>query len=89
MPIHDWTRVEAGVFHDFHTVWIGAIRNVLNEGLLPSGYYALAGQHAGRYITDVLTLHAEPDEPVPLPPCLRTRAGSPSLRRLRASGECM
>ena len=18
MPIHDWTRVEAGIFHDFH-----------------------------------------------------------------------
>ena len=68
MPIHDWTRVEAGVFHDFHTVWIGAIRNALNEGLLPSGYYALAEQHAGRYITDVLTLHAEPEEPEPLPP---------------------
>lgn len=41
MPVHDWTRVEAGIFHDFHTVWIGQIRNALNEGLLPAGYYAL------------------------------------------------
>src|SRR5438309_561880 len=21
MPIHDWTRVEAGIFHDFHHSW--------------------------------------------------------------------
>jgi hypothetical protein len=68
MPIHDWTRVEAGIFHDFHTVWIGAIRNALNEGLLPKGYYALAEQHAGRFITDVLTLHASPEPLEPLPP---------------------
>ncbi|HEV3447136.1 MAG TPA: DUF4058 family protein, partial [Gemmataceae bacterium] len=66
---HDWTRVEAGIFHDFHTVWIGRIRDVLNEGLLPEGYYALAEQHAGRPITDVLALHASPADTVaPLPP---------------------
>ncbi len=46
MPIHDWTRVDAGIFHDFHTVWIGYLRTALNEGLLPEGYYALAEQHA-------------------------------------------
>lgn len=68
MPIHDWTRVEAGIFHDFHTVWVAAIRNALNEGLLPAGYYALAEQHAGHYVADVLTLHAIPVSPVPLPP---------------------
>jgi len=70
MPVHDWTRVDAGIFHDFHTVWIGAIRTALNEGLLPEGYYALAEQHAGRPITDVLTLHASPasSPPMPLPP---------------------
>jgi hypothetical protein len=61
MPVHDWTRVEAGIFHDFHTVWTGALRNALNEGLLPQGYYALAEQHAGRAIADVLTLHASPE----------------------------
>jgi hypothetical protein len=70
MPVHDWTRVEAGIFHDFHTVWTGALRNALNEGVLPEGYYALAEQHAGRAITDVLTLHAspEPQDPAWLPP---------------------
>jgi hypothetical protein len=71
MPVHDWTRVEAGIFHDFHTVWIGAIRNALNEGVLPQGYYALAEQHFGRPIADVLTLHASPPPAAPsteLPP---------------------
>jgi hypothetical protein len=71
MPVHDWTLVEAGIFHDFHTVWIAAIRNALNEGLLPEGYYALAEQHFGRPIADVLTLHAGPAPerpPLPLPP---------------------
>src|SRR5437870_4242734 len=60
MPIHDWTRVDAGIFHDFHNVWIAALRNALNSGILPSGYYALSEQHAGKYITDVLTHHASP-----------------------------
>ncbi len=70
MPIHDWTRVEAGIFHDLHTVWIGLIRTALNDGLLPKGYYALAEQHAGQTIADVLALHASPppQEPEPSPP---------------------
>jgi Protein of unknown function (DUF4058) len=70
MALHDWTRVEGGISHDFHTVWIGAIRTALNDGVLPPGYYALAEQHAGRAITDVLTLHASPVpfEPLTLPP---------------------
>jgi hypothetical protein len=72
MPVHDWTRVEAGIFHDFHTVWIGHLRTALNDGLLPPDYYALAEQHAGLPITDVLALHASsaPSEllALPLPP---------------------
>jgi hypothetical protein len=67
MPVHDWTRVDAGVFHDFHNVWIGQLRNALNEGLLPSGYYALSEQHAGKYIADVLTLHAGQSSDPPSP----------------------
>ena len=61
MPVHDWTRVDAGIFHDFHVVWTVFLRNALNEGLLPKGYYALAEQHAGRAIADVLTLHGSPE----------------------------
>ena len=56
MPIHDWTRVEAGIFHDFHHGWIEEIKRALNAGLLPDDYYALAEQHASRFEPDVLTL---------------------------------
>ena len=66
MPVHDWTRVEAGIFHDFHVAWIPELRKALNQGLLPEGYYALAEQHAGRSIADVLTLHASPAPREPL-----------------------
>jgi hypothetical protein len=58
MPVHDWTRVDAGTFHAFHTRWISEIMGALNAGLLPKGYYALAEQMATRMQTDVLTLHA-------------------------------
>jgi hypothetical protein len=47
MPIHDWTRVNGGVFHDFHNAWITELRNALNCGLLPGSYYALGEQRAG------------------------------------------
>jgi len=30
MPIHDWTRVEAGIFHLFHHAWITEIARALN-----------------------------------------------------------
>lgn len=60
MPVHDWTRVEAGIFHAFHTTWVAEIQNALNAGVLPEGFYALAEQHTGRGIADVLTLQASP-----------------------------
>jgi hypothetical protein len=48
MPLHDWTLVDAGIFHAFHVSWIPEIQKVLDGGLLPEGYYALAEQHGGR-----------------------------------------
>lgn len=56
MPIHDWTRVTAGTFHAFHTAWIVQLQEMLNAGLLPRSYYALAEQYAGDLGPDVLTL---------------------------------
>ena len=56
MPIHDWTRVGAGIFHHFHHEWISAISRALNAGLLPPDYYALAEQVAGGRGPDVLAL---------------------------------
>jgi hypothetical protein len=56
MPIHDWTRVDAGIFHSFHHRWISAISDALNAGLLPPDHYALAERIAGGLGPDVLTL---------------------------------
>jgi hypothetical protein len=56
MPIHDWTRVDAGIFHHFHHTWITETQRALNRGLLPTEYYALAEQIAGGLGPGVLTL---------------------------------
>src|SRR5262245_31131483 len=61
MPIHDWTRVNAGIFHHFHHGWIEEIARVLNRGLLPPDHYALAEQIAGGLGPDVLTLQGPPN----------------------------
>lgn len=53
MPIHDWTRVEAGIFHHFHQRWIGTITDVLNQRLLPADYYALAEQQGAGFEPDM------------------------------------
>lgn len=95
MPIHDWTRVDAGVFHDFHNVWIGLLRNALNSGILPSGFYARSEQHVNRRIADILTLEARSSAAPAIPetggvavseaPPRLTRQAvlAPSLRSLR------
>jgi hypothetical protein len=41
MPIHDWTCVPAGLFHDFHQSWTIRIRDALNAGRLSKGLSAL------------------------------------------------
>jgi hypothetical protein len=56
MPIHNWTRVETGIFHAFHHGWIEDISRALNRGILPREYYALPEQIAGGLGPDVLTL---------------------------------
>src|SRR4051794_29545917 len=56
MPVHDWTKVTDGDFHDFHQCWVVEIRNSLNDGLLPPEYMALTDQVTGRPIPDVVTL---------------------------------
>lgn len=56
MPVHDWTRVDAGLFHAFHQRWIGALCDALNAGTLPPDYYALPEQNIKGPIPDVLSL---------------------------------
>ena len=56
MPVHDWTRVEAGTFHHFHNAWIIHLAEAMNAGLLPAGYYAMGEQVASKWLPDILTL---------------------------------
>ena len=37
MPIHDWKRVDANLFHHFHQMWTGRICDALNDSVLPKG----------------------------------------------------
>src|SRR3954462_1463019 len=60
MPIHDWTRVDAGIFHGFHLSWISHIKERLNTGGLPPDFYADAEQYADGKNADVLALHRSP-----------------------------
>jgi hypothetical protein len=57
MPVHDWTRVDAGLFHAFHQQWIISLCNALNSGVLPPDYFALPEQNIRGPIPDVLTLN--------------------------------
>ena len=56
MPIHDWTRVSAGIYHDFHQDWTIQIRRTLNSGVLPEGYYAMADQRVRGPEPDIIAL---------------------------------
>ena len=38
MPVHDWTRVDAGTFHAFHTLWIGEIMKALKQARAADKY---------------------------------------------------
>ena len=91
MPVHDWTRGEAGIFHDLHIAWVTEIHNTLNGGLLPRDYYALAEQHAGRSVSDVLTLRASRpngEPPVhPLGGAMAVAEAPPKVRRKLTAAE--
>ncbi|MBI4606207.1 MAG: DUF4058 family protein [Planctomycetes bacterium] len=60
MPAHDWTKVSQGILHDFHNSWVVALRNALNSGLLPPGYYALTEQVTGGAAPDLIALELVP-----------------------------
>ncbi len=55
MPVHDWSEVDANVFHHFHQAWALHISIALN-GLLPDGYSALVEQHSPKLVPDVLAV---------------------------------
>lgn len=81
MPMHDWTRVPAGIFHAFHYGWVWAIGDVLNGGLLPRDYYALPEQQAAGFGPDVLTLQTQ--SPAADEPASRPAGGTATLVEAR------
>jgi hypothetical protein len=60
MPIHDWSEVPTGLFHDFHQSWSIRIKDALNSGRLPKGVAALVEQRAGPKESDDLAIGARP-----------------------------
>src|ERR1700682_1470367 len=60
-------------WESFHVNWAGAMADVLNERLLPEGYFAEEHAHAGpRVEIDMETFHEEGSGPAP-------RNGPPAL----------
>jgi len=76
VPLHDWTHIDAAVFHAFHHDGITEIARALNLGLLPASYYARPEQLAGRFGPDVLALRTPATDP--LSPSQDSRDGSTS-----------
>lgn len=56
MPIHDWTRVQSGLFHEFHQSWSVRPKDALNGGVLLKGYYALVEQKVDGPEPDVIAV---------------------------------
>jgi hypothetical protein len=66
MPTHDWTRVDAGLFHHFHQEWTVSLCDALNASTLPPDYFALVEQNVPGPIPDVLALRlADRSSPPP------------------------
>jgi hypothetical protein len=53
MTLHDWSRIPAGLFHDFHQTWAIQIKLALNAGILPRGLSALVEQRSGPWESNV------------------------------------
>ncbi len=85
MPVHDWTRVDAGLFHAFHQGWVIALSNALNTGGLPPNYFALPEQSISGPIPDVLTLQlsSETEEPAGTASGLAVATAPPRTRHVR------
>ena len=85
MPIHDWTRVDAGLFHALHQSWIVRLCDALNAGGLQPEYFALPEQSIRGSIPDVLTLRlsAESDSSSGALPGVAVAVVPPRARHVR------
>ena len=64
MPLHDWSRIPAGLCHHFHQDWSIEIARALNRGKLPPGVSALVEQRSGPLETDVLAIEGRDNRAV-------------------------
>jgi Protein of unknown function (DUF4058) len=89
MPIHDWTRVDAGLFHAFHDNWVTVLSRALNAGVLPPDYFALPEQSIRGPVLDVLTLKLSSgcDEPNGTGSGLAVAVAPPRTRVVRRAEE--
>ncbi len=67
MPLHDWTRVNAGLFHHFHQGWCWTISSALIRGQLPDGYTALVETLAVGDPLPSMPLFIAPGAHIPVP----------------------
>ena len=63
MPIHDWTRVPSGLFHEFHQSWSVRLKDALNRGILGENYYALVEQRVDGPEPDVIAVQTQQPDP--------------------------
>jgi Protein of unknown function (DUF4058) len=66
MPIHDWTRVDPGAFHDFHQSWTVNLSVALNDRFLPPDHFSMIERRRAPPKADELTLafKREPEEQI-------------------------
>ncbi len=85
MPIHDWTHVDAGLFHHFHQAWICSLSDALNTGGLSPDYFALVEQRNRGPIPDVLALSlaSSSGEPTVGPAALSVATTPPRVRLIQ------
>ena len=83
MPAHDWTSVDAGIFHDFQLAWVVHLSEMLKDGRLPKGVYALIERHAGASVADLQTLRdpVVPTAVLDIPGAIPVATIPPRVRR--------
>ncbi len=92
MPVHDWSRVDAGVFHGFRLSWSVAILRALNGGLLPADHYAMAERLGSVFAADFGAFRLRrnsdgPSDPDPRPVAGGTLCLAEPQARIRAESD--
>ncbi|MGL6073053.1 MAG: DUF4058 family protein [Fimbriiglobus sp.] len=86
MPMHDWSKVEPGTYHDFHVAWVNRIITALNNRLLPDPYFAMAQEHDRDFEAeppDCTIIETASKATVTLPQTTTVIRGSMSLDAIR------